>query len=479
MKNQIWADRRVCIIGLGSSGRACAEVLTTLGAKVSGIDAQEEVVSRCCQEYPRAQFYQGDQDSCEGILDKITPSLIVVSPGVSPRHSAFSWAAEHQVELWGEVELAWQIQKTATSRPDTPWLTITGTNGKTTTVGMTRSILEAAGYEALAVGNVGSPVVLAAANAKAQVLAVELSSFQLHTIRTLSPLAAVCLNIDADHLDWHGSQQAYAAAKARVYERTQKAAIYNQQAPQTLQMVLDADVTEGCRAIGFTTGTPDIFQLGIVEDMLVDRAYSANPHKEAIALAGRGDFHYYQAEPGITVLQDALAAAALARAFGVEAEAVRDGIRSFVPQAHRRVTVGRVAEVTWIDDSKATNTHAAAASLSGSSPNSVVWIAGGDAKGQSFDHLVQEVAKYLRGVILIGEDRSALRQALATYAPKVPVVEVVYHDDMMFSVVNEAVALSRPGDQVILAPACASWDQFASYSQRGEAFAKAVSRLEA
>ena len=478
MTNQKWADRRVCIIGLGSSGSACAEVLATLGAKVSGIDGQEEAVERCSQEYPQGQFFQGDQDSCGALLDKIEPSLIVVSPGVPPRHRAFSWAVEHQVELWGEVELAWQIQKTATSRPDTPWLTITGTNGKTTTVGMTRSILQAAGYEALAVGNVGSPVVLAAANAKAQVLAVELSSFQLHTIRTLSPLAAVCLNLDADHLDWHGSQQAYAAAKARVYERAQKAALYNQQDPQTLKMVLDADVTEGCRAIGFTTGTPDIYQLGIVEDILVDRAFSANPYKEAVALVGRGDFHYYQAEPGITVLQDALAAAGLTRAFGVEAEAVRDGIREFVPQAHRRVTVGRAADVTWIDDSKATNTHAAAASLAGSSPNSVVWIAGGDAKGQSFDQLVQKVVSCLRGVVLIGEDRSALRQALAKYAPKVPVVEVSNPDDMMFSVVNEAVALSRPGDQVILAPACASWDQFANYSQRGEAFAEAVSRLE-
>lgn len=478
MTNQMWADRRVCIIGLGSSGRACAEVLTTLGAKVSGIDDQEEAVERCSQEYPRAHFYQADQDSCAALLDKISPSLIVVSPGVPPRHRAFSWARECLVELWGEVELAWQIQKTATARPYTPWLTITGTNGKTTTVGMTRSILQAAGYEALAVGNVGSPVVLAAANAKAQVLAVELSSFQLHTIRTLSPLAAVCLNLDADHLDWHGSEQAYAAAKARVYERAQKAALYNQQDSQTLQMVLDADVIEGCRAIGFTTGTPDIYQLGIVEDMLVDRAFSANPRQEAVALAGRGDFHYYQAEPGITVLQDALAAAGLTRAFGVEAQAVRDGIREFVPQAHRRVTVGRAADVTWIDDSKATNTHAAAASLAGSSPNSVVWIAGGDAKGQSFDQLIPEVASCLRGVVLIGEDRSALRQALAQHAPQVPVVEVAGHDDMMFSVVNEAVALSRPGDQVILAPACASWDQFANYSQRGDAFAEAVSRLE-
>lgn len=478
MTNQIWADRTICIIGLGTSGRACCEVLSTLGAKVYGIDGQEEAVAACSQEYPHVQFYLGKGDNWEDILDKIDPSLLVVSPGVPPRHSVFTWAQKHQVELWGEVELAWQIQKTATSRPNTPWLTVTGTNGKTTTVGMTQSILQAAGYDALAVGNVGSPVVLAAAEAKAQALAVELSSFQLYTVRTLSPLAAVCLNIDADHLDWHGSAAAYVAAKARVYERAQKAVLYNQRDPQTLKLALAADVNEGCRAIGFTGGTPDIYQLGIVENMLVDRAYTANPYKEAVALAGMGDFRYYQAEPGLTVIQDALAAAALTRALGVAPEAVRDGLRAFVPQAHRRATVGQAAQVTWIDDSKATNTHAAAASLSGLPPSSVVWIAGGDAKGQSFDQLIEEIAPTLRGVVLIGEDRSALRQALAKQAPKVPVVEVSSHDDMMFSVVNEAVALSRPGDKVILAPACASWDQFANYSQRGEAFANAVSRLE-
>ena len=279
-------------------------------------------------------------------------------------------------------------------------------------------------------------------------------------------------------MDWHGSEAAYVAAKARVYERAQKAVLYNQQDSRTLDLTLAADVTEGCRAIGFTTGIPDIYQLGLVENMLIDRAYSANPYKEAVALVGMGDFHYYHGEPGITVLQDALAAAGLTRALGVAPEAVRDGIRSFVPQAHRRAIVGQAAQVTWIDDSKATNTHAAAASLSGMPPASVVWIAGGDTKGQSFDQLVTQIAATLRGVVLIGEDRSALREALAQHAPKVPVVEVSSHDDMMFSVVNEAVALSRPGDKVILAPACASWDQFANYSQRGEAFANAVSRLE-
>ena len=478
MTNEIWADRVVCVIGLGTSGKACLEVLSTLGAKVYAIDSREEALDNCASDYPRSQFYQETQGNCGQLLDKIQPSLIVVSPGVPPRHPVFSWAQSHQVDLWGEVELAWQIQQTATLRQDTPWLTITGTNGKTTTVQMTRSILQAGGYEAQAVGNVGSPVVLAAANAKAQVLAVELSSFQLYTVKSLSPLAAVCLNIDADHLDWHGSREAYVQAKARVYERTKVAALYNQQDRQTLQMVLDADVVAGCRAIGFTTGTPDIYQLGLVENMLVDRAYSPSPQKEAIALAGLGDFHYYLGEPGVTVLQDALAAAGLTRAFGVKPEDVRDGIRAFQPEAHRRATVGNAAQVTWIDDSKATNTHAAAASLAGLPPASVVWIAGGDAKGQSFDQLVKDVAATLRGVVLIGEDRSALRKALSKYAPKVPVVEVISHEDMMFSVVNEAVALSLPGDKVILAPACASWDQFANYSQRGQAFAKAVARLE-
>jgi len=356
---------------------------------------------------------------------------------------------------------------------------VTGTNGKTTTVGMLGQILRSADVKVEEVGNIGTPITRAI-DSDAEVFAVELSSFQLHTAHTVSPLASICLNVDADHLDWHGSVEAYAADKARVYENTIKACIYPASDRRVEAMVENADVVEGARAIGLTLGAPSVSQFGIVEGLLVDRAFVEDRTRQAAALAHVSDLSgAYGAHPSAAVLCDALAAAALARAYGVEAEAVEEGLRSFRPAGHRRAIIAHAADLTWVDDSKATNAHAARASLAGLPPRSAIWIVGGDAKGQDFRELITQVEPILRGVVVIGEDRSALVAALAEGAPQVPFVEVDGHEDWMFSVVNEAVALSMPGDTVVLAPACASWDQFDNYGQRGDAFADAVSRLAA
>ncbi|CRH91452.1 putative UDP-N-acetylmuramoylalanine--D-glutamate ligase [Chlamydia trachomatis] len=291
-------------------------------------------------------------------------------------------------------------------------------------------------------------------------------------------MASLCLNVDADHLDWHGSEEAYAADKARVYENTQVACIYPANDRVLEAMVENADVVEGARAIGITLGSPSVSQLGIVEGALVDRAYVENRHREAAHLGDLSDLStVYGASLSPAVVMDALGAAALGRAYGVRPHAVRDGLRAFSPAGHRRAVVGQAADVTWIDDSKATNAHAAKASLYGLPPHSVVWIVGGDAKGQDFTDLIRDVEPVLRGAVIIGEDRSDLLKAFLASAPNVPVVDVDGHEDWMFSVVNEAVALSRPGDFVVLAPACASWDQFDNYSQRGDVFVNAVDRL--
>lgn len=473
-----WQGRRVAVLGLGKSGLAAAEVLQTFEATLLGLDASESVLQAAGQVLPKLPVQMAAEKQLARQLDRFHPDLVIISPGISPAHSVFAWAKANQVPLWSEVELAWQLQHFSLNTPPA-WLTVTGTNGKTTVVNMLTSILRAAGLEAQAVGNVGAPVVLAAAEGSAQVLAVELSSFQLHTTYSVSPLGAICLNIDQDHLDWHGSLAAYQQDKGRVYRHAQVAAIYNQQDKKTLEQVLDADVVEGCRAVGITTQIPQIWQLGIVENLLVDRAFGVKVHQEATALATFEHLaHLGGPTPAPTVLQDALAAAALARAYGVEAQAVRDGLQSFQPVTHRRQLVGHQTGVSWIDDSKATNAHAAAASLAGLPDKSVVWIAGGDAKGQDFEELVSQVSRVLRGVILIGVDRDPMRRALQSQASGVPVVELQPHEDLMTSVVNEAVALSLPGDQVILAPACASWDQFKNYGERGDLFAQAVSRLE-
>jgi len=296
--------------------------------------------------------------------------------------------------------------------------------------------------------------------------------------------AAVVLNVAADHLDWHGGFEGYTAAKARVYERALVACVYPVGDALVEGLVREADVSDGARAVGVTLGAPGPGQLGIVEGVLVDRAFhtaiDAVDRQATAAELGTLEDLAHLAGPGGRlaphVVVDALAAAALARSIGVPTGAVRDGLRAYRPGAHRVELVDTVAEVAWVDDSKATNAHAASASLASLPAGSVVWIAGGLAKGASFDELVATRRDRLRAVVLIGVDQEPLRAALARHAPSIPVHRVDPTDTG--TVMTRAVQLARgcalPGDTVLLAPACASMDQFDSYAQRGAAFARAV-----
>jgi len=461
---------RVVVAGLGVSGRAAAEVLAARGARVVPVDDRaDEAVSS--QEY-----LAGDG------LDRA--DLVVASPGLPPHHALLAAAAARGLPVWSEVELAWRVRVPGPSGDPAPWLALTGTNGKTTTVGMLEAILTAAGHRSLAVGNVGTPIVHAASDPTLDVLAVELSSFQLHFTHSMSARAAAVLNVAPDHLDWHGTLEAYAADKARIFERAQVACVYNAADPRTEQMVRDADVMDGALAVGFTLGTPGVGQVGLVEDVLVDRGFARLRHTHAAELGTLDDLRALAGPDGAVprhVVADALAAAALALAHGVEASAVRDGLRAYVPGGHRIETVAtEPGPIAYVDDSKATNAHAAAASLAAFEPGSVVWIAGGLAKGARFDELVQARRDRLRAVVLIGVDREPLRDALARHASDVPVVEIEPGDteDVMTSAVAAARSLARAAAPapatVLLAPACASMDQFVSYAARGDAFAAAA-----
>lgn len=472
----------VAILGWGSSGQAAAEALLRRGVDVIAFDGREPT-PRLDPSDPLSGvplIVEPDPERIAHLIIEADPRLLVVSPGVPGHAPIFRECQQHGLPIWGEVELAWQLQE-AGEHAGRNWLCVTGTNGKTTTVGMLAHILRADGRAAIEVGNIGTPI-CRAIDTDAEIFAVELSSFQLHTTVTVSPTSSACMNVDADHLDWHLTAQAYAEDKARVYERTRIACVYPAEDRQIEKMVEEADVVEGARAIGTTLGVPFMSQVGLVEDgedlLIVDRAWGEDRAREAVVLASVADLAgAYGDHPTAAVVTDALTAAALARSVGVSPEAVSAGLRAYRPAGHRRALVAHAADVTWIDDSKATNTHAAEASLRGLPPTSVVWIVGGDPKGQVFDEMIARVARQLRGVVLIGEDRKDLARALALSAPHVPVVEVDGHEDWMFSVVNEAVALSRPGDTILLAPACASWDQFENYGQRGDAFVEAVSRL--
>lgn len=488
-----WHGKNITVAGLGVSGISAARALAGLGAVVTVVDNGDGDAHRARAAELAEQGIEvrlgrlADGAGAGEVLPEGT-ELVVTSPGWKPDSPLFAAAAAAGVDVVGDVEIAWLLRETGRDlraarsgeadgprKEPAPWLAVTGTNGKTTTTQMLASILKAAGLRTAAVGNIGTPIIdVVLGDEEYDVLAVELSSYQLHWAPSLRVHSAVVLNLAPDHLDWHGSMEAYGADKGRIYEGNTVACVYNAADKATEDLVVRADVEEGCRAIGFTLGAPGPSMLGVVDGILVDRAFVENRQKNAQELAHVEDVN----PPAPHNIANALAAAALARAFGVEPRAVRDGLRDFHPDAHRVAYVDEVDGVAYIDDSKATNTHAAEASLASFDP--VVWIAGGLAKGATFDELVAKSAKRLRAVVLMGADRALIAEALARHAPEVPVVDLDRTDTgAMLAAVREAARLAERGDTVLLAPGCASMDMFANYNKRGDAFADAVRELAA
>lgn len=479
-----WSGLRVLVVGIGVSGFAAADTLIELGARVVVVDGRDDETNRNRAQTLRivgaADVVLGGAAMTElARVDGQVPDLVVTSPGFTPGHPVLAAAVREGVQIWGDVELAWRIRERA-GRRTAQWVCITGTNGKTTTVQMAEAMLQAGGLKAIAVGNVGTPILDALRDpVEYDVLAVELSSFQLHWQHSVSALAATCLNVAEDHVDWHGGFENYVADKSRIYERCQVAAVYNTADPRTREMVEEADVLEGCRAVGFTTGHPEISMLGVVEELLVDRAFLAERRHRAIEV---GEVVSLKPVPTAHGVSNALAAAALARAAGVSGEDIAAGLRAWEPGGHRIQPVARTHGVVWIDDSKATNPHAADASLSAF--DSVVWIAGGLAKGTDSHDLVARHAHRLRAVVLIGTDNRRLEAALAEAAPAVPVIpaatgvaDATDGDAVMSAAVEAAHRVAVEGDTVLMAPAAASMDQFRDYAHRGDAFAQSVARL--
>jgi len=462
-----WSSVHAVVAGIGVAGFACADQLVFLGARVTVVDSADGERQKERADVlgvVGATVRLGDGDSLPADVD-----VLVVSPGLPPSAPIIRAAIEQDVPVWGELELAWRI------RGENPaaWLFVTGTNGKTTTTLMLESILRAAGLRTASVGNIGVSLVDAVMDPNGyDVLAVEVGAPQLPFLHSASPVASVCLNLAPDHVDLFGSFEAYRDAKARIYNNTQVAAVYNVLDPETERMVEEAEVVEGCRAIGFTLGVPGRSMLGVVDDLLVDRAFIENRAEAALEL---GSVELVQPFAPHNVA-NALAAAALARAYGVPAQAVAQGLQQFEAAGHRIATVAEQDGVRWVDDSKATNCHAAQTSLL--AYDSVVWIAGGMAKGQEFDELVALSASRMRGVVLLGVDRDKIREALMRHAPDVPIVEVPRTDTgAMDEVVVAAAAMATAGDTVLLAPGCASWDMFRDYAHRGDAFADSIHRL--
>jgi UDP-N-acetylmuramoylalanine--D-glutamate ligase len=473
---------RVLVTGGGVSGRSVLAALGTL-----------DVTATLCDDDPATRQCHADMGmptaSPSTVVGHITDyALVVTSPGFRPTAPVLAAAAAAGVPIWGDVELAWRLDAVGHYGPARRWLAVTGTNGKTTTTSMLQAMLTVAGLRSRLCGNIGKPV-LDALGEPADLLAVELSSFQLHWAPSLRPAAGVVLNIAEDHLDWHDSMADYTAAKARV--------LAGRVAVVGLDDTRAAALLAGAPApirVGFRLGEPQAGELGVRDGLLVDRAFA-----DDLVLAPVSAIPV----PGPVGVLDALAAAALARSVDVDAGAIAEALASFRLGRHRAELVAVVGQVRYVDDSKATNPHAAQASVL-AYPR-VVWIAGGLLKGASLDAAVARVANRLVGVVLIGRDRAQVAEALSRHAPDVPVVQVVTGEDADMSVTSElsvthvtkvvpssgetvgtavmtaAVAAARelagPGDTVLLAPAGASFDQFSGYAERGDVFAAAVRAL--
>ena len=459
---------RVLVTGAGITGRSVSAVLEPTGVRLTICDDDPKALQRLITPATvvttaEAQAHIADYD------------LVVTSPGFPPTAPVLAAAADAGVPIWGDVELAWRLDSSGHFGPPRQWLVVTGTNGKTTTTSMLHAMLTAAGRRALLCGNIGNPVIDVLGE-PCDVLAVELSSFQLHWAPSLKPEAGVVLNVAEDHLDWHGSLAAYASDKARVLDG--RVAVVGLDDPVAAGLLETAAAPV---RVGFRLGEPGVGELGVSGGVLIDNAFG-----QRVALADAASIPV----AGPVGVLDALAAAALARAVGVPPASIADALAGFQVGRHRAEVIGTHDGVTYVDDSKATNPHAAQASIA-AYPR-VVWIAGGLLKGASVDELVAAVANRLVGAVLIGRDRQLIANALSRHAPDVPVVEPVTGEDfgvhgkdesgvtgeaVMTAVVDAASGLAGPGDTVLLAPAGASFDQFSGYGHRGDAFAAAVRAL--
>ncbi|MGU3434106.1 UDP-N-acetylmuramoyl-L-alanine--D-glutamate ligase [Actinomycetes bacterium M1A6_2h] len=470
------------------TGRAVIPILLDLDARVTVADSDAVALAQCAApgEVDTVRISEIDAAAVADF------ALVVTSPGFRPDASPLDAAAAAGVPIWGDVELAWRVDRAGRYGPPRTWAVVTGTNGKTTTTSMLESILLADGRRAVACGNIGVPVADAlrlprgqaegrSDGHRADVLAIELSSFQLFWAPSVRPDAGVVVNIAEDHLDWHGSMDAYVEAKLRAVSGRIGVVGLDDPIAGTLLDRASAEMT-----FGFTAESPGSHEIGVVDGRLTDRVFGeGETSTSGEILADAADIE----PPGPSGLQDALAAASVARAVGVSAAAIADGLRGFRVGPHRAAVVRELGGVVFVDDSKATNPHAARSSIL--AHDRVVWLAGGLLKGALVDDLVRDVASRLVAAVVFGQDAEQIARALARHAPDVPVVRVPSGDDagvvddtdvtdgdeVMRQAVRAAAARAHPGTAVLLAPSTASFDQFRDYGHRGDSFAAAALAL--
>ncbi|MGJ0120858.1 UDP-N-acetylmuramoyl-L-alanine--D-glutamate ligase [Williamsia sp. MIQD14] len=504
---------RVVVAGAGTAGASAARFLAARGAVVTVADGR-----------PAAGAALSDAGvevvSVDAAVTDLRADLMVVSPGFRPDSPLVLAARAARIPIWGEVELAWRVDASGLLGPRRTWIVITGTNGKTTTTSMVEAVVEASTHTVAACGNIGLPVLDALTRSPhVDILAVEMSSFQLHWAPSVVPDAGVVLNIAEDHLDWHGSMDAYVTAKVGALRGP--IAVIGADDPVAGAL---AATTPGARTVGVRTGTPIGDDIGVEAGVLVDNAFTA-PGEPPRPILPVSDIR----PAGPSGVVDAAAAAALCLAVGIDVDAVATGLAGFVPGRHRGEVVATLDGVTFVDDSKATNPHAARASID--AHDRVVLVAGGLLKGAAVDDLFAATADRLAGVVAIGTDRELVAAAIARHAPTIPTVTLFTGDDDRVTATpleppaDDGVATALPDsvdrartaaraahdadarqdhrtpaadrvmdaalvaawsllesdrtaggqpDTVLLAPAAASLDMFAGYGVRGDSFARAA-----
>ncbi|PWG63627.1 UDP-N-acetylmuramoyl-L-alanine--D-glutamate ligase [Bifidobacterium callitrichidarum] len=467
-------NKTVVIAGLGVSGTSLAEVLKERGAHVIGVDERKP-------EVDLRSFDDVDWDKVDYVMS---------SPVFNPRTPFILEAQRRGIPVMSEVEFAWRLRvdNARTGHP-APWIGITGTNGKTSTTEMTSEMLKACGLDAPTAGNIASgdmsmSLSRCATNPAHDVLCVELSSFQLHFTDSLALDCAAITNIADDHLDWHGGRENYAADKSKVFRGARRVIVYNAQDAKVSALAAEANVAEGCRKVGFTLAAPEAGQIGIEDGWIVDRSgVAGGAEGETRRIAPITDFKHLMEPDGSLyphLVADALTALALVLGYGADLATALDALKAFKPGGHRIETVAeaRLADgvVRFVDDSKATNGHAARASLSSFPAKSVVWIAGGLAKGSRFEDLIKDQAHTIKAAVIIGKDQQPMLDAFASQAPDIPltVIDPADNDTVMDRAVEACGKYASGGDIVLMAPACASMDQFVSYADRGNRFAAAA-----
>jgi len=466
-----WPKLKAVVVGLGKSGFSAVDTLVELGVKtaVLGKDAKPELVDLV--GLIGSEFYASESPEVLSELG-FQPDFAVVSPGFSPSHPLVLELEKKGILVIGDVELAWRLRDKHDAIAK--WIGVTGTNGKTTTTEMATAMLLESGKRAIACGNIGVPILDAIRDPVGfDYLVVELSSFQLHYLGPISLHIAAFLNIAEDHLDWHGDFESYLAAKAKIYQNTMDVIVFNEQDPRTLQAAKDAEVAPGCRAVSFGLGLPAMSSVGYVEEFLVDRAFLSDRANAALELCEIADIEQISIASS-HLLANAAAAASIARACGVEPGFIRQALRSFQLAPHRAQFLGQVNQIRFVNDSKATNAHAAEASLGAS--ESVVWILGGLLKGVNPEPLIVRYGAKLRGAVLIGAETELLEGLFREHLPALP-VSLAAKNNPMGSAVQLAFEISKPGDTVLLAPMAASMDQFLDYAERGDKFVEAVRKL--